>query len=128
MISQSFLLKIFAERAYSFTASAEREIALDVTEKLCFLSVGCDTELTTAVSDKEKTCELPDGNIITVGAKRCRFVKALFLPLVKGPADSTTHLSSTTRSATLTSAGIRTPMSCRQVARPSFFMKVDSES
>ena len=59
-------------------ASAEREIARDISEKLCYVGVDYDTELKS--TDKEKTCELPDGNIITVGAKRFRFVKVLFQP------------------------------------------------
>ena len=58
VISRSFLLKIIVERANSLTASAEREIAQDVTEKLCCFGVD-DTELTTAVIDKEKTLQAP---------------------------------------------------------------------
>ena len=34
------------DREYSFTASAEKEVTLDVTEKLSFYSVDYDTELT----------------------------------------------------------------------------------
>ena len=67
-----YLVKHLTDRGYSFTASAERESARDVTVKLCYIGVDYDTDLTTAAIDKEKTCELPDGNIMTVGAKRFR--------------------------------------------------------
>ena len=60
-----YLMKHHTDRGYSFTASAEREIARDFIEKLCCIGVDYDTEL--KKTDKEKTCELPDGNI-TVGA------------------------------------------------------------
>ena len=63
---------------------------------------------------KEKTCELPDGNIITGGAKRCRYVKAVFLPSSTGKGASGFHDTSF-KYNTLTPARIRTPMSCRVV-------------
>ena len=54
------IMKHHTDRGHSFTFSAEREISLDLTEKLCVLSAGHDTELTSAVMDKEKTNELLD--------------------------------------------------------------------
>ena len=41
-------------------------IARGISEKLCYNGVEYDTELTS--TDNEKTCELPDGNVIIVGA------------------------------------------------------------
>ena len=58
-------------QGYSFTFTAEREIARDVKEKLCHIGVDHGTELkSTADIDKEKTYELPDGKIIAVDTKR----------------------------------------------------------
>ena len=64
-----YSMENFVEQGYSFTAPAEREIARDVKEKLYYIVVDYDTELKSkAEIDKEETSELPDGNIITVGA------------------------------------------------------------
>ena len=58
-------MKILTDRGYSFNAFTDREIARDVKEKQCYIGVDVDTEF--KATDKEKTCELPDGNI-AVGA------------------------------------------------------------
>ena len=58
------------ERGYSFTASAEREIARDVKENRSYNGLDCDTELKSiAEFPKQKTYALPGRNIISVGAR-----------------------------------------------------------
>jgi len=88
-----YLMKILTERGYSFTTSAEREIVRDIKEKLAFVSQSFDEDLAKSAdsSEIEKQYELPDGNIITVGAERFRCPEVLFKPNFVGKESSGIH-------------------------------------
>lgn len=70
-----YLMKLMISRGYMFTTSSDREIARDIKEKLSYVALDYEKEVT-----QEKLYELPDGQKIPVGEERFRCAEVMFKP------------------------------------------------
>ena len=60
-----YLMKILTERGYSLTTSAEREIARDIKEQMCYVAQDFDQEMLSVSATIEKSYAMPDGQVLS---------------------------------------------------------------
>lgn len=79
-----YMMQILNERGHQLYRSTDREAMRDIKEKLCYVALDYDEEMSKASTEIESTYKLPDGNTITVDSERFRCPEALFHPGLMG--------------------------------------------
>jgi actin beta/gamma 1 len=81
-----YLRRLLRQRGYSLTSTAEKEIVRDIKERLCYIALDPEKELTLAqkVSGMVKAYTLPDGETIQVGIERFMAPEVFFKPSMIG--------------------------------------------
>merc|ERR1719433_454842 len=79
-----YLMRILKERGHGFTTSSGMEIVRDIKEKVAYVAVDFEAEMTKVEESDDTNYGLPDGQIITVGSERLRCSEALFQPNMLG--------------------------------------------
>ncbi|KAM9999845.1 hypothetical protein ACTFIZ_008300 [Dictyostelium cf. discoideum] len=79
-----YMAKLLLERGYSFTTTSEMEIVKSIKEKLAYVAINFNAELSKPIETFETTYQLPDGQIITIGNERFRCTEVLFQPSIIG--------------------------------------------
>ncbi|XP_038044650.1 actin, cytoplasmic-like [Patiria miniata] len=80
-----YLRELFKERGYPFTNHlSDRHLVSSIKETLCYVARDFQEECESFSSSLERSYELPDGHIITVGQERFRCPEALFQPNMLG--------------------------------------------
>ncbi|XP_069101115.1 actin, cytoplasmic-like [Argopecten irradians] len=89
----AYLKRILHERGYNFTSSSEMEIVRDMKEKMSYVALDFENEMTSSEksSINEKQYELPDGSIVTIGNERFRCPEVLFQPSFIGMESNGVH-------------------------------------
>ena len=80
----NYLINLLTERGHYFNTDSEFEMVKSFKEKYCHVALDYEEAFNVPIQSLEKTFELPDGQIITLGDERFRCPEALFQPQPAG--------------------------------------------
>ncbi|XP_038664821.1 actin-3-like isoform X1 [Scyliorhinus canicula] len=88
-----YLLESLIHRGCHFSMPAERLIAENIKEKLCYVALDYDQEtvMAAATSSRDKSYELPDGQILMIKNECFQCPEALFQPSFLGMPSAGVH-------------------------------------
>ncbi|CAE1166573.1 ACTF [Acanthosepion pharaonis] len=92
------LVRILSERGYMVRTSAEKDIAREIKEKLCYVALNFDKELALANDEEysslfERSYRLPDGQLLKISSERFRAPEAIFQPSMVGSEADGVHVN-----------------------------------
>ena len=76
-----YLTRILTERGHSYFSAAGRENVREIKESLAYVAADAEAEQKRAdenVAEVEKSFQLPDGTVVTIGDERFRCTEVLF--------------------------------------------------
>ncbi|EGD74303.1 actin-1 [Salpingoeca rosetta] len=79
-----YMIKLLDGHAYTFRSTAERDIARGAKEKLSYVALDYEQEMSANCADVEDWYELPDGQVLSVCHERFRCAEPLFQPHILG--------------------------------------------
>jgi len=104
-MEQEYMMTILAERGYSFTTTAKREIVRDVMEELAYIALDFDTEMKEAGANSDKEKKILSYNsrsLITLVMETVQG-RLLFFPAPRWAARERLHSGPQVRFAAITS-------------------------
>nr|CAD2200449.1 unnamed protein product [Meloidogyne enterolobii] len=79
-----YLMKMLNERGYSLSTSSDRKTVEEMKEKLCYVALDFEKEMTKAASSLEKKYKSHYNELLTIGNESFRCPEALFQPSFLG--------------------------------------------
>ncbi|CAJ0944841.1 unnamed protein product [Ranitomeya imitator] len=79
-----YLTRLLMETKLSFVSSAEKDIAREIKEKLCYVALDPKEEAEKCPAEGSEEYILPDGNVVTIGTQRFLAPESLFSPSTIG--------------------------------------------